>query len=311
MEIDPDPAVFPIARGSSSTFWFTAAVVGFTLIVPLVMLLIPLWPDRTQLEVSDAGVRITGSMYGRLIPLANLGNGRKLTPEDMPDYRTSARTNGIGLPNYLGGWFRLGNGSKGLVFLTDASRPIIVPTTEGYTLLASPEDPEGFLAALTSFKSSGGSGEKLPPRRFPLAPAVASNASLLGYLAIAGLVPVLLAGLLGGLTWVSRRVRFEVTREGLRIRGPYGRLITRDAMDLQEARVVDLKTDPSYRLGIRTSGIGMPGYASGWFRLKGGASALLFVTERTRTVAIPTSLGYTLLLSPADPDAFIKSLKGW
>ena len=44
-----------------------------------VMLLIPLWPDRTQLEVSDAGVRITGSMYGRLIPLANLGNGRKLT----------------------------------------------------------------------------------------------------------------------------------------------------------------------------------------------------------------------------------------
>ena len=104
---------------------------------------------------------------------------------------------------------------------------------------------------------------------------------------------------------------FEVTRAGLRIRGPYGRLITRDAMDLEEARVVDLKTDPSYRLGIRTGGIGMPGYASGWFRLKGCASALLFVTERTRSVAIPTSLGYTLLLSPADPDAFIKSLKGW
>src|SRR5256885_2292915 len=113
METESGPAVFPIARGSSSTFWFTAAVVGIT---------------------------------------------------------------------------------------------VIVPTTEGYTLLASPEDPEGFLAALTSFKSSGGSGEKLSPRRFPLAPAVASNASLLGYLAIAGLVPVLLAGLLGGLTWVSRRV---------------------------------------------------------------------------------------------------------
>src|SRR3954463_1804829 len=200
METEPGATVFPIARGSSSTFWFTAAVVGFTMILPLVVLMVPLWPDRTDLEVSDAGVRITGSMYGRLIPLADLGNARKLTAEDMTDYRTAARTNGVGLPNYLGGWFRLGNGSNALVFLTDSSRSVIVPTTEGYTLLASPEDPDGFLSALAGFKSAGGGG-KSPAGRFPLAPAVTGNSSMLVYVAVAGMAPVLLAGLLGGLTW--------------------------------------------------------------------------------------------------------------
>jgi hypothetical protein len=121
---------------------------------------------------------------------------------------------------------------------------------------------------------------------------------------------VTLAGLLGGLTWVSRRVRFEISAEGLRIRGPYGRLIPRSGMDVDEARRVDFKSDPSYRPGIRTNGISMPGYSSGWFRLKDRASALLFVTDRTGTVAIPTDLGYVLLLSPADPDAFLSALRG-
>src|SRR4051812_35473452 len=151
METVQGSAVFPIARGSSSTFWFTAVVVGIAILLPLATLLIPLWPDRTELEVSDAGIRITGSMYGRLIPLAKLGDARKLTPEDMPDYRTADRTDGVGLPNYLGGWFRLRNGSRALVFLTDSSRALIVPTTEDYTLLASPGDPDGFLSTLASF----------------------------------------------------------------------------------------------------------------------------------------------------------------
>lgn len=311
MESQSGPEVFPIARGPSSALWFTAAVVGIAVVLPLLLLLIPLWPDRTEFEVSGTGLRITGSLYGRQIPLADLGESRRLTPDDVAGYRPSARTNGIGLPNYQAGWFRLGNGSKALVFLTDPSRSVIVSTTQGYTLLASPEDPDGFLAAVATVRAGERSGEYPPQRRFPLAQAVMSRSALLGYLAIASLVPVFLGALLIGLTWVSRRIRFEVSSEGLRIRGPYGRMIPRESMDLKGTRRVDPKSDPTYRVSWRTNGIGMPGYASGWFRLKGGASALLFVTDRARTVAIPTSLGYTLLLSPADPDALIQSLRDW
>jgi hypothetical protein len=52
------------------------------------------------------------------------------------------------MPGYQGGWFRLENGESGLLYLTDWQRVAVVPTTDGYTLLLSPADPEGFLAAL-------------------------------------------------------------------------------------------------------------------------------------------------------------------
>ena len=35
-----------------------------------------------------------------------------------------------------------------LLFLTDPSRAVYLPTTGSYTLLIGPADPEGFLAAL-------------------------------------------------------------------------------------------------------------------------------------------------------------------
>jgi hypothetical protein len=39
---------------------------------------------------------------------------------------------------------------KGLLFLTDRSRTVYVPTTDGYALLISPADPESLLAALNA-----------------------------------------------------------------------------------------------------------------------------------------------------------------
>jgi hypothetical protein len=52
------------------------------------------------------------------------------------------------MPGYSSGWFLLKDHSKGLLFLTDPSRTVYLPTTDGYSLLISPADPEGFLAAL-------------------------------------------------------------------------------------------------------------------------------------------------------------------
>jgi hypothetical protein len=52
----------------------------------------------------------------------------------------------------------------------------------------------------------------------------------------------------------------------------------------------------------------MPGYQSGWFRLKNGEKALLYLTDRSRAVYVPTTAGYSVLLSPDDPDGFLKAL---
>jgi hypothetical protein len=61
---------------------------------------------------------------------------------------------------------------------------------------------------------------------------------------------------------------------------------------------------------VRTSGIGLPGYGAGWFRLAGGARALVFATDRARLVRVPTTAGYVLLLSADDPDGLVGALRG-
>ena len=64
------------------------------------------------------------------------------------EYVPRWRTNGTGLPGYQAGWFKLANGEKALVFVTDPRRVVRVPTTEGFTVLLSVENPEDFLASL-------------------------------------------------------------------------------------------------------------------------------------------------------------------
>ena len=76
-----------------------------------------------------------------------------------------------------------------------------------------------------------------------------------------------------------------------------------------EARIVDLKSDAALAPIARTNGVGMPGYRAGWFRLRSGEKALVFVTDSQRAVYLPTTEGYALIASPADPDAFLAALR--
>jgi hypothetical protein len=108
----------------------------------------------------------------------------------------------------------------------------------------------------------------------------------------------------------ARQSRFIVSSEGLRISGDvYGRLIPARELRVEEARVVDLSSEAQLRPARRTFGTGMPGYSAGWFTLQNGEKALVYLTDRRRAVYVPTSAGYSVLLSPRDPDQFVRSLK--
>ena len=126
-------------------------------------------------------------------------------------------------------------------------------------------------------------------------------------------IALLVLGTMGVLGWSlasARRAYFEVSPAGLRLHGDlYGRLVPARALRLAEARAVDLNTDPALRPTARTNGTAFPGYRSGWFRLRGGGKALLYVTDPRRVAYIPTTEGYALLLSVADPDTFLASLR--
>jgi hypothetical protein len=132
----------------------------------------------------------------------------------------------------------------------------------------------------------------------------------LGFFAIISLV--LLAGivLMIWLAWSMQNVRFTVSNEGLRLQGDlYSRLIPLNSLKLDEAVVTNLNTDTDHQPTRRTMGTGLPGYAAGWFKLRNGMKALLYVTDRTRVARIPTTEGYTVMLSVTEPQDLIETLK--
>jgi hypothetical protein len=124
------------------------------------------------------------------------------------------------------------------------------------------------------------------------------------------LILVLVISVLALSVWGSRGARFELTDGGLQLRGDlYGRFIPAASLGVDHARRVDLDATPELQPRRRTLGTGLPGYQSGWFRLANGESALLYLTDRRKAVYVPTAFGYSLLISPADPDAFVSALR--
>lgn len=127
-----------------------------------------------------------------------------------------------------------------------------------------------------------------------------------------GAILVLLLGmvvLFGFFTWSSQATRFELSEDGLRIgRTMYGRTLPWSVLDVERAEAINLHEHPDLQPTLRTNGIGLPGYQAGWFELRQGRG-LLFVTDPTRVVAIPTREGFTLLLSVAEPAPFMESLR--
>lgn len=142
---------------------------------------------------------------------------------------------------------------------------------------------------------------------FPIAPAPTKTLWILGFLALLVLVIFFLTIYIG---YSSQQVQFELSATELQIEGdPYGKSIPIADLSIERAKKIDLSEQHSYRPKWRTNGIGLPGYHSGWFRLENGEKALLWVTNSKNVIYIPTTRGYSLLMSPKNPDEFFASLR--
>ena len=142
---------------------------------------------------------------------------------------------------------------------------------------------------------------------FPIAPAESRYLWFIVPIALIllGVMVMLVLTLRGAHT-----ARFEIVPDGLRLSGDlYGRTIAHDQMRLDAARRVNLALEPQLNPASKRMGTSLPGYQSGWFRLRNGEKALLYLTDRSKAVYIPTTAGYSVLLSPTDPDAFLAALR--
>jgi Bacterial PH domain len=145
-------------------------------------------------------------------------------------------------------------------------------------------------------------------QEFPIAPGSVRGVWIV--VAIVALVMIPAIAVLGASLTGARSSRCEVSPDGLRLRGDlYGRLIPVGALRPQEVRRVDFSVSPELTPRIRTLGTGLPGYQAGWFRLRNGEKALVYMTDRTRAVYVPTTAGYSVLVSPADPEAFVAAVR--
>ena len=115
-----------------------------------------LWLATTAFElmppfmVNGEGLLINGAIYGRFIPKESIiiGDSRIVNLNVEGELRPVRRTNGIGLPGLSEGWFRLANGERALMFVTDRDSVVYMPTREGYSVLLSTVNAEEFLESL-------------------------------------------------------------------------------------------------------------------------------------------------------------------
>ncbi|MCL2919971.1 type VII secretion protein EccB [Shewanella litorisediminis] len=94
--------------------------------------------------------------YSRTIPVSSLrlDEARVVAGSDANAPKLGFRTNGVGMPGYNLGWFRLkGDDAKALVSVTGDDPLLIIPVDEGYTLVLSTPDGAALLAALSSEKA--------------------------------------------------------------------------------------------------------------------------------------------------------------
>jgi len=142
---------------------------------------------------------------------------------------------------------------------------------------------------------------------FPIVPASAKSIWLLGATCV--VLSIILVAL-AYTAYSARHSRFEVGNGQLRLAGDFwARSIAVRSLQLERATILDLGTALDYAPHRRTLGTGLPGYASGWFRLRNGEKALAYLTRRESVVYIPTSLGYSLLLSAERPEQLLAALQ--
>jgi hypothetical protein len=144
-------SIVPASAGPSIFIW----VLGVILLAVIALFIYIGYSSRNmQFTIYDDGLRISPGLYGRFIPREAIRaeSVRVINLTIDSEYSPKWRTNGAGLPGYSAGWFKLNNGEKSLVFLTERNRVVYVPTTGNYSVLLSVREAEEFAGALQQWK---------------------------------------------------------------------------------------------------------------------------------------------------------------
>jgi len=142
--------VFHIVPASSKVLWFLGAIAVFLIALAVFLGYIGYSSRHVTFVLEDGALNIRGDIYGRTIPLESIAieDAQQIDLDRRSPYYPKWRTNGAGLPGYRAGWFKLNNGEKALLFVTQNENVLYLPTDDNYAVMASVAEPEEFLRSL-------------------------------------------------------------------------------------------------------------------------------------------------------------------
>jgi len=142
--------VFEIQPSSNTVLYMVIPLCILLLAVMVLLVACYISSKRASFTINNGTLEISATLYGRKIPLSDIRKEdvARINPGEDAGLQTRWRTNGIGLPGYSEGWFRLKNGKKALLFVTDKNRSVLVPTKKDFVLILSPANPDEFIRAI-------------------------------------------------------------------------------------------------------------------------------------------------------------------
>ncbi len=243
---------------------------------------------------------------GRSILVRRLAGQARIPLDDVREIRQSTPDDSSGCIRLWGsggffgyyGLFRSAKLGKFTGYVTNRSKSVVI-VTGLKTVLVSPDDVDGFLAALrSSVPVSGSSPARAfdPPRRFGALGAVIGVAVGMAAVGLGVAASVYSPG----------PPSYTLTPAALTIHDRFYPVTLRpDTVDVSQIRVVDFAQDANWIPKLRTNGFANSHYQSGWFRVRSGEKVRLYRSGGRRLVLLPPkSGGVAVLYQAEDPDQF-------
>ncbi len=106
--------------------------------------------QHSFIEVNHDMLRVRRDLFGRRVATSTLklAQARVVNLIESKPLQPRWRLFGTAVPGYLSGWFKLHDGRRALLFVTNQERVVCVPWRDGRLLLVSVIEPEQFLERL-------------------------------------------------------------------------------------------------------------------------------------------------------------------
>jgi len=237
---------------------------------------------------------------GFSIPLESVREPRPATADDL---RGALRLWGNGGVFGYYGLFQTARLGKCRWFLTNRSNAVVLVRDEK-TVVVSPDDVAGFLAAVRAMAPVSETDAKAQPR-----PASATESS--GLWVGVGIAAIALAIVGFAFLYAPGPPKLTLTPQTLEIHDRfYPFTLSAADVDVAGIGVVDIATDPEWRPAARTNGFANAHYRSGWFRNASGRTALMYWASGNRLVLLPPKgRGAAVLVEASDPVKFAETIR--